>query len=93
MDSRHRPSASARWASSAGFTLIELLVVVAIIAILAALLLPALAKARDKSRSAVCQSNLRQLVLAAILYDEDSRLFPIGWPGSIPPGRDGVPPI
>jgi len=63
-----------------GFTLIELLVVVAIIAILAGLLLPALARARDKGKSAKCQSNLRQLAMAAMMYDEDHQVYPIGWP-------------
>ena len=62
------------------FTLIELLVVVAIIAILAGLLLPALARARDKGRAAKCQSNLRQLAMAAMMYDEDHQVYPIGWP-------------
>src|SRR5947208_11438437 len=62
------------------FTLIELLVVVAIIAILAGLLLPALARARDKGRAAKCQSNLRQLAMAAMMYDEDYQVYPIGWP-------------
>jgi len=76
-----------------GFTLIELLVVVAIIAILAGLLLPALARARDKSRAAVCQSNLRQLVMAAGMYDDEHKVFPVGWPGSLSVPAGSIPPI
>ena len=54
-----------------GFTLIELLVVIAVIAVLAALLFPVIAQAREKARATACLSNLKQVALAASLYTED----------------------
>jgi len=76
-----------------GFTLIELLVVIAIIAILAAILFPVFARAREKARQASCQSNLKQIALASKMYesDYDEKCLPmwafgVGAPGE-PVGR------
>jgi prepilin-type N-terminal cleavage/methylation domain-containing protein/prepilin-type processing-associated H-X9-DG protein len=67
------------------FTLVELLVVIAVIAILAALLLPALSRAKERSRQSYCASSLRQIVLGALMYaDEHDDRFPAQ------PGGDGV---
>ena len=63
---------------SVAFTLVELLVVVAIIAILASLLLPALAKAKTSGKKAACNSNMKQMGIAVLLYVSDNEsMFPI----------------
>jgi len=63
MDRTHR--------KKTGFTLIELLVVIAIIAILAAILFPVFARARENARRASCQSNLKQIALGMFMYNQD----------------------
>jgi prepilin-type N-terminal cleavage/methylation domain-containing protein/prepilin-type processing-associated H-X9-DG protein len=80
-----RPSAS----RTRGFTLIELLVVIAIIAILAAILFPVFAQAREKARAISCLSNMKQLTTAIQMYTQDyDETFPVGFDGVTWVGND-----
>src|SRR5262245_28691066 len=80
-----------------GFALVDLLVVMAIIAILVALLVPAIQRARESAARAQCANNLRQLGLAAQSYHTNKKTLPVGSygapPGTLPPAKDPASPL
>ena len=86
MERRTRQELKADRRNKCRFTLIELLIVIAIIAILAAMLMPALSAARDVARGAKCIGNLKQISLAFINYAGDYKEFSV-------PGRTGNDPF
>ncbi len=74
------------------FSLIELLIVIALIAVLLAIIVPSLAAGKERSRNIICQSNLRQNALSALIFEQDNGHFPYGFISqrgfsSQPPGR------
>lgn len=73
-----------------GFTLIEILVIIGIIGLMAALLIPALSRAKEQARMTLCRSNMRQVGLGFLMYADDNRDY-LPWPG-IEPARANFDP-
>jgi prepilin-type N-terminal cleavage/methylation domain-containing protein len=83
MQLSHSSRSDCRTRHHGGFTLIELLVVIAIIAILAAILFPVFARARENARRSSCQSNMKQIGLSLLQYVQDyDEVLPADWTGA-----------
>jgi len=90
MSYRNHVSSNSKCVPAKAFTLIELLVVIAIIAVLAAILFPVFAQAREKARQAACLSNLKQIGLAIAQYNQDfDECFPCGMYQNAGKGANG----
>lgn len=74
----HKHNANIAYRSRSAFTLVELVVVIGIVAVLGALLFPAVQYAREASRNSACQNNLRQIALASINYEAAKKYLPAG---------------
>lgn len=74
-----------------GFTLIELLVVIAIIALLTAILIPALQSSKQRAKAVICSSNIKQLTVGLFMYETENQSFPYGFYNTYTPPPGGYP--